>query len=33
MNALKTGLLLSALTLLLLVAGQFIAGERGMTIG
>jgi len=33
MNALKTGLLLSALTLLWLLAGKSIAGERGLTIG
>src|SRR3972149_3261530 len=32
MNALKTGLLLSVLTLLLLLAGKSIAGERGLTI-
>ena len=33
MNDLKTGLLLSALTLLLLLAGKYIAGERGLAIG
>lgn len=32
MNTLKTGLLLTALTLLLVFGGQAIAGQRGMTI-
>lgn len=33
MRALKTGLLLTALTLLLVLGGQAIAGQRGMTFG
>ncbi|HEV2299687.1 MAG TPA: zinc metalloprotease HtpX [Candidatus Acidoferrales bacterium] len=33
MKTIKTTLLLTALTLLLIFGGQFIAGQRGMTIG
>ncbi len=33
MNALKTGLLLTALTLLLVLGGRAIAGPNGMTLG
>ena len=32
MNAIKTGLLLAALTLILVIGGQAVAGQRGMTI-